>query len=77
LGILAANLVNILDPQMIVFGGGVTERLGMKFITPIREVAMKNFIQKQNARLVKFVPAALKDNAGVVGAAVLARREGS
>ncbi len=76
LGILAANLVNILDPQMIVFGGGVTERLGMKFITPIREVAMKNFIQKQNARLVKFVAAELKDNSGVVGAAVLARREG-
>jgi len=75
LGILAANLVNILDPQMIVFGGGVTERLGMKFIKPIREVAVKNFIQKQNARLVKFVPAALKDNSGVVGAAVLARRE--
>jgi glucokinase len=75
LGLLAANLVNILDPQMVVFGGGVTERLGMKFIKPIHEIALKNFIQKQDARLVKFVPAALKDNSGVVGAAVLARRE--
>lgn len=75
LGLLAANLVNILDPEIVVFGGGVTERLGMKFIKPIHDTAMKNFIQKQNARLVKFVPAALKDNSGIIGAAVLARRE--
>jgi len=76
LGILAANLVNILDPEIVVFGGGVTERLGARFIKPIHETAIKNYIQKQNARLVKFVPAALKDNSGVVGAAVLARWEG-
>jgi glucokinase len=74
LGLLAANIVNTLDPEMIVFGGGVTERLGQRFITPIREVAYANFINKQNARLVKIVPAALKDASGVVGAAVLARR---
>lgn len=76
LGILAANLVNILDPEMVVFGGGVTERFGARFIKPIQETAIKNFIQKHNARLVKFVPAALKDNSGVVGAAVLARWQG-
>ncbi len=76
LGILTANLVNILDPEMIVFGGGVTERLGSRFIKPIQQTALKNFIQKQNAHWVKFVPAALKDNSGVVGAAVLARWQG-
>jgi hypothetical protein len=36
-------------------------------------VAYDNFINKQNARLVKIVPAALKDASGVVGAAVMAR----
>ena len=75
LGLLAANLVNVLDPEMIVFGGGVTERLGEKFIAPIRKVAYANFINKQNAKLVKIVPAALKDASGVVGAAVLARQK--
>ncbi|MBI4771863.1 MAG: ROK family protein, partial [Chloroflexi bacterium] len=75
LGLLAANIVNTLDPQMIVFGGGVTERLGQKFIAPIRQVAYANFINKQNARLVKIVPAALKDASGVVGAAVMAREK--
>jgi len=74
LGLLTANLVNTLDPQMIVFGGGVTERLGMKFVAPIRKVAYANLINKHNARLVKIVPAALKDASGVVGAAVLARQ---
>jgi glucokinase len=74
LGLLAGNIVNTLDPQMIVFGGGVTERLGDAFVAPIREIAYANFINKQTANLVKIVPAALKDASGVVGAAVLARR---
>jgi glucokinase len=74
LGLLAGNLINTLDPQMIVFGGGVTERLGERFVAPIRRVAYANLINKQHARTVKIVPAALKDASGVVGAAVLARR---
>jgi len=73
LGLLAANIVNILDPEMVVIGGGVTERLGDKFVSPIRQTAYANFINKNNSRLVKIVPAALKDASGVVGAAVLAR----
>ncbi len=75
LGLLAANLINILDPEMVVFGGGVTERLGQKFIVPIRRVAYANLVNKHNARLVRIVPAALKDASGVVGAAVLARQK--
>lgn len=75
LGLLAANLVNILDPEMIVIGGGVTERLGDKFVAPIRQIAYANFINRQNARAVKIVPAALKDASGVVGAAALARQK--
>jgi glucokinase len=74
LGRLAGNIVNILDPEMIVFGGGVTERLGEKFVAPIRKVAYAHFINKGNARSVKIVPAALKDASGVVGAAVMARQ---
>lgn len=73
LGLLCANIVNTLDPQMVVIGGGVTERLGDKFVAPIRQKAYANFINKTNMRLVKIVPAALKDASGVVGAAVLAR----
>jgi glucokinase len=73
LGILAGNIINILDPQMIVIGGGVTERLGEKFVAPIRQIAYANLINKSDAKSVKILPAALKDASGVVGAAVLAR----
>ena len=34
LGLLTANLVNVLDPEMIVFGGGVAEALGEEFLAP-------------------------------------------
>ena len=74
LGLLAANIINTLDVEMIVFGGGVTERLSESFVAPIRKTAYANFINKQTANTVKIVPAALKDASGVVGAAVLARR---
>ena len=74
LGLLAANIINTLDIEMIVFGGGVTERLGDNFIAPIRETAYANLINKQNTASIKIVPAALKDASGVVGTAVLARR---
>lgn len=73
LGVLAGNLVNLLDPEMIVFGGGVTERMGDKYVAPIRKVAQAHFINKSDLNKVKIVPAALKDLSGVVGAAVLAR----
>jgi glucokinase len=73
LGLLAGNLINIIDPQMIVFGGGVTARLGERFVAPIRRVAYANLVNKQNARQIRIVAGALKDDAGVVGAAALAR----
>jgi glucokinase len=73
LGVLAGNLVNILDPEMIVIGGGVTERLGEQFVARIRRVARAHYINKTDADKVRIVPAALKDLSGVVGAAVMAR----
>ena len=74
LGLLTGNLINIIDPQMVVFGGGVTARLGERFIAPIRRVAYANLVAKRDARQVRIVAGALKDDAGVVGAAVLARK---
>jgi glucokinase len=73
LGVLAGNLINLFDPQVIVIGGGVTERMGDKFVAPIRKVAFTHSINKTDLNKVKIVAAALKDASGVVGAAVLAR----
>ena len=74
LGIAVANLVNILDPECVVLGGGVTERLGEEFVAPIRKTAYENFLRRHDATKVKIVPGALADNAGALGAVVLARK---
>jgi glucokinase len=73
LGILTASIVNFLDPEMVIFGGGVVEALGTGLLEPIRRVAYQYFINKRNARDVQIVPAKLGDNAALLGAAVLAR----
>lgn len=72
LGIYVANMVNILDPEMVILGGGVMEAFGETFLGPIRETARRYFISAQDADKVAIVPAKLGDNAGVLGAAMLA-----
>lgn len=74
LGLAAASIVNILDPESVVFGGGIVEALGKEFLAPIRTVARQYYIQKAGAGRVRIVSAKLGDHAGVLGAAVLARR---
>jgi glucokinase len=74
LGLLTANLVNVLDPQVIVFGGGLVERLGASFIEPVAQTAREHFLQQENAESIRIVPSALGDDAGPVGAAVVAYR---
>jgi glucokinase len=71
LGVLVANLVNALDPEMIVFGGGVAEALGDAFLQPIRTVAQSYYLQQRNADSIRIVPATLGDHAGVLGGAAL------
>jgi glucokinase len=74
LGLLTASIVNLIDPEMIVFGGGVVEALGKRFLAPIRVTARQHYIQQAGAERVRIVAAKLGDHAGVLGAAVLARR---
>lgn len=72
LSLLAANLVNLLDPQMIVFGGGVVEALGDSFLAPIQQMAQTYYIQQRDADSIRYVCATLGDHAGVLGGAMLA-----
>ncbi|NLV74282.1 MAG: ROK family protein [Chloroflexi bacterium] len=73
LGILVASCVNLLDPQAVVVGGGVLERMGDAYLEPVREAAYQRFINHAAAEEVKIVRAGLGDHSGVVGAAILAR----
>ena len=75
LGLLTANLVNALDPDVVVFGGGLVEQLGETFLVPIRETARSHYLQQKNAEKVRILASILGDYAGVIGAAEAARRK--
>ena len=73
LGAGLANLVLILDPDVIVIGGGVAAA-GESLLAPARdEMARRCYCS--GAALPPVVPAELGSTAGVVGAALLARDE--
>jgi glucokinase len=74
LGLAVASLVNLVDPELVVLGGGVVEALGEQYLEPIRWTAYQNFINKRGAKEVKIVPAQLGDQAGLLGAATWARQ---
>lgn len=72
LGVALGSLVNLLGPEMIVLGGGVIEAMGFEFIERI-ERATRKIAFETCARDLKITKAELGDDAGVIGAAMLAR----
>ncbi len=74
LGLAVANVVNILDPERVVIGGGIAERLGEEFLAPMRPVAYEHFLNQDGAQRIKILPGRLGDNAGAMGAVVLTRQ---
>ncbi len=65
IGLGLSNLVNILNPEAIVVGGGLTN-LGQPLFSAVKDTVRKNAIAP-----VKIVRAQLKKNVGVIGAAAL------
>ncbi len=74
LGLVVANVVNILDPERVVIGGGIAERLGEDFVTRMRPTAYEHFLNQDSAQRIKILPGWLGDNAGAMGAVVLTRQ---
>ncbi|NLX35996.1 MAG: ROK family protein [Chloroflexi bacterium] len=72
LGLMVANCVNIIDPEIVVIGGGVLEKMGDAYLEPVRSVARQHFINKDDMDRVRIITAELGDHSGVIGAAVLA-----
>jgi glucokinase len=71
-GIGIGSLLNVLGPEIVVLGGGVVEAFGDDFVARL-EVSARDIAFDINAKDVKFVRAELGDDAGVIGAARLAR----
>ncbi len=71
LGIAAAGLVNAVDPEMIVVGGGAAGA-GDLILGPARAALAEHVLGAFHRPTVPLVPAALGPEAGMVGAALLA-----
>ncbi len=67
-GLVLANLVNFLNPDMVVLGGGLVKALG-DIIVPEAEKTMRRHALAPIARVVRVVPARLGDLAVATGAA--------
>ncbi|MCB1195057.1 ROK family protein [bacterium] len=67
IGLVFASVVNLLNPDKIVIGGGIAQAGDILF-EPIRKAVQDNAIPVASANL-EIIPAALKEDAGIYGAA--------
>lgn len=72
LGIGMANCVNIFNPEAVIIGGGVVEKLGEPYLREA-ERAMRAHAMSFLSEGVRVAEAQLGDDAVVIGAAALAR----
>jgi glucokinase len=72
LGVGLANLVAAFDPGLLVVGGGVSAA-GDRLLEPAREWLARTLVGVEHRPVPPVVPAALGPEAGLVGAASLAR----
>ena len=73
-GIGVANLINVLNPEIVVVGGGVIEALADEMMPTLIKAA-KEHVMPGTMSGIEIKASKLGDNAGITGAAVLARRE--
>jgi len=72
LGAAIASIVALLDPEIVVIGGGVSV-LGETLLAPIRKAYLEHLPAKGFRPEIKLVAAELVNDAGAIGAADLAR----
>ena len=70
LGIAVANIINIFNPDKVIIGGGIAQA-GELLFGPIRRTVEVNALYEA-LQVCQIVPAALGDDAGVLGGAALA-----
>ncbi len=72
LGIGLGSLVNVFGPEIIVIGGGIAEALGEPYVELVRAAVRSHSLTDPN-RKIRVERAALGDDAGILGAALMAR----
>jgi glucokinase len=74
LGAGITSIVNIFEPEVVVVGGGAAAA-GDLLLDPAREVVAERALRPSRDH-VRIVPAALGEEAGMIGAALFALEEG-
>ena len=72
LGLGLGGLVNLIGPEIVIVGGGVVEALGGPFLDQVRASAREQMLVDPH-ETIKIEAAALGDDAGILGAALMAR----
>lgn len=70
-GVAAANMVTMLSIPLVVLGGGLTESLGQRFVDLVQK-SLRLHAFPAMCREARVVASILEDDAGVVGAAMIA-----
>lgn len=74
IGVMLAGVVDLLNPEVVVIGGGVANA-GPVLLESIRATVKRRAMPVQ-ARMVRVLKARLGNDAGLIGAALLASRKG-
>jgi glucokinase len=72
IGAAIGSVINLLSPEVVVLGGGVAGAMGETFAERIWDFAQKYSLPGA-ANNVRFLPASLGDDSGIVGAAAYAK----
>lgn len=76
LGVAIANAVTLISVPTVVLGGGVTEAIGKPWVARVRD-SFEQHVFPASLRRVDVVASTLNDDAGVLGAGMLAREPGA
>jgi glucokinase len=70
-GLAIGGVVNLVDPAVVVIGGGIAEALGQPYVDCAAEIARRQILAS-SARALPIVPSSLGNDAGLLGAALTA-----
>ncbi|MGI8965804.1 MAG: ROK family protein, partial [Limisphaerales bacterium] len=73
-GIAVGNLINIFNPEVVILGGGVIDALEDEMMSIIVETA-QDYAMNGTAKGIEIIAGKAGDDAGIIGGAVLARKE--
>jgi glucokinase len=71
-GIAVANIINLLNPEVVVLGGGIIQQLADDMMSIVIETAI-DYAMNGTTNGIEIIASNLGDDAGITGAAVLAR----